>query len=56
MKTDINDNVIDLTPESDVDKRVLKMLRNQIICRVRFENDISYEGKLIIEFDDGWGK
>jgi hypothetical protein len=56
MKIEQRENGINLIPESKFEREILERLRKEAISRMQWEDAWECKGKLIIDFDDSWGK
>lgn len=56
MKIEKREDGINLIPESDFELECLRWMKNEIVARMQFENAWERKGKLIIDFDNDWGR
>lgn len=56
MKIEEREDGISLIPESEFEIKVLKRLNRECIARVHFEDSWEQKGKLLMDFNNDWGR
>ena len=56
MKAEQREDGVTLIYESEFEREILKQLRREMLCKIRFEDDWDLKGKFYIDFDHDWGK